>query len=80
MVKDACDLFETDTTSEPFGGNAMPGAPVIASMSDSQGCNQGGTVEYFCIPPLILSGVGLFLCLPQYKGGTTYGKRKSVHL
>ena len=36
----------TDTTSEPHGGNAMPGAPVTASMSDGPGRNQGGTVEY----------------------------------
>ena len=36
----------TDTTSEPRGGNALPGAPVIASMSDGLGRNQGGTVEY----------------------------------
>ena len=27
-------------------GNAMPETPVIASMSDSVSCNQGGTVEY----------------------------------
>ena len=27
-------------------GNAIPGAPVNASMSDSVSCNQGGTVEY----------------------------------
>ena len=38
---------EKDTTSEPQGRNAPPGAPVKASMSGSamQG-NQGGTVEY----------------------------------
>ena len=30
-----------------MGGNAMPGAPVTASMSDGSFCrNQGGTVEY----------------------------------
>lgn len=36
-----------DTTSELWGRNAPPGAPVTASMSGSamQG-NQGGTVEY----------------------------------
>ena len=35
-----------DTTSEPQCGNALPGAPVIASMSGGCGRNQGGTVEY----------------------------------
>jgi len=44
-----------DTTSEPQGRNALPGAPVKASMSGSRRSNQGGTVEYcnYCIPPLI---------------------------
>ena len=40
-----------DTTSEPQGRNALPGAPVKASMSDSASCNQGGTVEYFVSHP-----------------------------
>ena len=26
--------------------------------------NQGGTVEYFCIPPLIFQGVGIFYTFP----------------
>ena len=38
---------ESDTTSEPYGRNAIPGAPVTASMSGTAlRCNQGGTVEY----------------------------------
>ena len=40
-----------DTTSEPWGRNSPPGAPVIASMSDGSGRNQGGTVEYFVSHP-----------------------------
>ena len=49
-----------DTTSELTVGNGCPGAPVTASMSDGFCRNQGGTVEYFCIPPLIFQGVGIF--------------------
>ena len=58
-------LPETIPLPSRIGGNAMPGAPVTASMSDGVCRNQGGTVEYFCIPPLILSGDGYFLYLPQ---------------
>ena len=43
--------YRFDTTSEPYGGNAIPGAPVNASMSDGPGRNQGGTVEYFVSHP-----------------------------
>ena len=53
-----------DTTSEPCGGNAIPGAPVTASMSGEAIRNQGGTVEYICIPPLIFQGVGVFYTFP----------------
>ena len=53
-----------DTTSEPPGGNAGTGTPVTASMSDGLGRNQGGTVEYFCIPPLFRQGMGYFLYPP----------------
>ena len=49
-----------DTTSEPCGGNVTPGAPVTASMSGEAIRNQGGTVEYFCIPPLIFIGGWVF--------------------
>ena len=51
---------DSDTTSEPQGRNALTGAPVKAPMSDGCCRNQGGTVEYFCIPPLIFQGVGIF--------------------
>ena len=54
-----------DTTSELYGGNAIPGSPVKATMSGEAIRNQGGTVEYFCIPPLIFQGMGLFLYLPH---------------
>ena len=48
-------------------GNAMPGAPVTASMSDGESRNQGGTVEYICIPPLRVQGVGIFYTFPKTK-------------
>ena len=54
-----------DTTSEPPGGNAGTGAPVKAPMSDGLRRNQGGTVEYFCIPPLFRQGMGIFLPFPR---------------
>ena len=57
--------YRIDTTSEPYGGNAIPGSPVKATMSGEAIRNQGGTVEYFCIPPLITSGGGYLLYLPQ---------------
>ena len=80
VLKGACTPAVDDTTSEPQGRNALPGAPVKASMSDGQGRNQGGTVEYFCIPPLIFQGVGIFYTFPTSKGGKIYVRRKSVHL
>ena len=47
LVQGICNPAVCDTTSEPWGRNALPGAPVIASTSGPalQG-NQGGTVEY----------------------------------
>ncbi len=57
-----------DTTSEPQAGNSLPGAPVIASTSGGfyVNRNQGGTVEYFCIPPLIeCQGMGIFYTHPK---------------
>ena len=46
-----------------IGGNAMPGAPVKASMSGfgfpkQPGWNRG--IQFICIPPLFLQGVGFF--------------------
>ena len=65
----ALNPCKAHTTSEPSAGNSRSGTPVTASMSDSESCNQGGTVEYICIPPLIFQGMGLFLCLsPNQKG------------
>ena len=61
-------------------GNAMPGAPVTASMSDGESRNQGGTVEYICIPPLIFQGMGYFFTLPNSKRRNYHVRRKSVHL
>jgi len=46
-----CRFAAEDTTLEPWSGNALPGAPVKASMSGSASCNQGGTVEYFVSHP-----------------------------
>ena len=72
-----------DTTSEPQGRNALPGAPVNAPMSGGfQIRNQGGTVEYcnYCIPPLIFQGMGIFYTFPTSKGGKTYVRSQSVHL
>ena len=54
-----------DTTSEPQGGNTLPGTPVIALMSDGPGRNQGGTVEYVMYPTPDLSGVGYFYTFPN---------------
>ena len=54
-----------DTTSEPLTGNGQTGAPVKAPMSDGLRRNQGGTVEYFCIPPLFRQGMGIFYALPK---------------
>ena len=69
LVQGICNPAVSDTTSEPQGRNALPGAPVNASMSGSFQSNQGGTVEYcnYCIPPLIFSGDGYFLYLPHIK-------------
>ena len=64
-LRGLCETTMRHTTSEPMVGNSHPGAPVNASMSGSVCCNQGGTVEYFCIPPLIFQGVGIFYTLPH---------------
>ena len=62
-----CDRNPADTTSEPLTGNGQTGAPVKAPMSDGLRRNQGGTVEYFCIPPLFRQGMGIFYALPKEK-------------
>ena len=54
-----------DTTSEPQGRNALPGAPVKASMSDGASRNQGGTVEYFVSHPCFVRGWDYFYALPS---------------
>jgi len=47
MLEGYCIPVSSHTASEPSGGNAGPGAPVKASMSDGVlRRNQGGTVEY----------------------------------
>ncbi len=59
---------KNDTTSELLVGNSRTGAPVTVPMSGEAIRNQGGTVEYFCIPPLINQGWGLFFdTLPEKK-------------
>ena len=60
-----CAWKPADTTSEPLTGNGQTGAPVKAPMSDGESRNQGGTVEYFCIPPLFRQGMGIFLPFPR---------------
>ena len=44
-------------------------------MSDGLCRNQGGTVEYICIPPLIFQGVGIFYTFPS-AGEMQNAKRK----
>ena len=65
LVQGICNPAAVDTTSEPQAGNGLPGAPVIASMSDGPGRNQGGTVEYCLYPTPDLSGAGIFYTFPQ---------------
>ena len=59
-----CIRKPADTTSEPPGRNARMGAPITAPMSDGESRNQGGTVEYDCIPPLSFRGWGIFIPSP----------------
>ena len=83
MLKDRCIPASYHTASEPQERNSLPGAPVKASMSGfAPQSNQGGTVEYFCIPPLIpFRGWVFFIPFSRIKkGGTRNGKRKPVHL
>ena len=65
MVQWLCIRNPVDTTSEPLTGNGQTGAPVKAPMSDGESRNQGGTVEYLCIPPLFRQGMGIFYALPN---------------
>ena len=51
MLRWRCIPEPYHTASEPRGRNALPGAPVTASMSDGFCRNQGGTVEYFVSHP-----------------------------
>ena len=51
LVQGVCNTAPDDTTSEPQGRNALPGAPVTVPMSDGLCRNQGGTVEYFVSHP-----------------------------
>ena len=51
LVRGFCKTAPHDTTSELPGRNARMGAPIIASMSGREICNQGGTVEYFVSHP-----------------------------
>ena len=46
-------------------GNAIPGAPVKASMSDGYAVTRVEPWNAFCIPPLIHSGVGIFYTHPN---------------
>ena len=68
MVKGICTPARIDTTSEPQGRNALPGAPVTASMSD--GLMTVARVEPWntLYPTPDLSGGGYFLYLPHHRG------------
>ena len=65
LVQGARTPAGEDTTSEPWGRNAPPGAPVIAPMSGLARGNQGGTVEYFVSHPCIVRGWDYFYTLPK---------------
>ena len=65
LVKSICFLLFAIPLLSCMCGNAIPGAPVKASMSGEAIRNQGGTVEYICIPPLIFIGGGYFYAFPQ---------------
>ena len=77
-MKRLCTPARHDTTSELTVGNGSPGMPVIVhAMSGGLVRNQGGTVEYIiylCIPPLIMSGAGVFFIAkrPPIKRRTPY--------
>ena len=69
LVKGTRSPAAGDTTSELQVGNVLPGAPVTASMSGSvkagqPGWNRGILLTY-CIPPLILQGMGIFYTFPN---------------
>ena len=68
LVQDARNTAPDDTTSELLTGNGQTGAPVTVPMSDGFCRNQGGTVEYFCIPPLIQSGDGIIFMPSPHRG------------
>ena len=84
LVKGTRTPAPGDTTSEPRVGNVPPGAPVTASMSGSAKAKQPGwnrgILLFYCIPPLILQGMGIFYAFPKLKGGKHHVRRKSVHL
>ena len=65
MVKGFCNTARYDTTSEPQGRNALPGAPVKASMSGSAG--RATRVEPWntLYPTPDFQGVGIFYTLPH---------------
>ena len=68
MVKGICTPARIDTTSEPQGRNALPGAPVTASMSD--GLMTVTRVEPWntLYPTPVLSGDGIIF-LPSPRQG-----------
>ena len=82
LVQGFCIAAGIDTTSEPQAGNGLPGTPVTASMSGGvqpqPGWNRG--ILLFCIPPLILQGMGIFYTFPNSKGGKNHVRRNLIHL
>ena len=77
LVQGVRNTAGDDTTSEPRGRNATPGAPVKASMSDGASRNQGGTVEYFVSHPCFVRGWEFFIPSPSLplRGGGPKGRR-----
>ena len=81
MVKGICNPADSATTSELWGRNASPGAPVIASMSDGNAVTRVEPWNTDLYPtPDFVQGVGIFIPSPKSKGGISNGKRKPVHL
>ena len=66
MVQGIRNPAGKDTTSEPRVRKCHAGcARYSANEWLCVQSNQGGTVEYICIPPLFRQGMGIFYTLPQ---------------
>ena len=65
MVQGFCTPAFCDTTFEPWVGNAPPGAPVKASMSDGHSSVTRVEPWNTLYPTPDLQGVGIFYTLPH---------------